>query len=335
MRPRFVLVVLAVVLALGAALWMLAPEKRQTVQQREPAAEPKKAQLQEATPSPPSSEVSKTTVEAARPDSQTQRSAVGGPVDLITDAQADAWQRQKAARELSKRLVPRAREALMEYLRVPQAEDEGQIGHVLKNDLMGALVYQQTPPAALPDLFEQIWRDKSQNEVIRDYAVQHLSVLYERLEEPAGWSLEQLSAGREAILRVLWEAARSSESSIAGTALLGLTRLSTSGAAINRKELAGLAARLAGDAQTQEAARISAIQVCCRLQATEALPLLVEAASWKSSSSVRLSAIGGLGLMGVREQVPLLEEVVREGDPRLQPAATLALNRIRERMGSR
>jgi len=252
----------------------------------------------------------------------------------ILDTAGDAWQRQQAVRALSAGLTAAELAPVMEFLRERHAEDETQVGHVLKNDLMDALVAQQTPQASLAELFTGIYQNPDQNTVIRDYAIQHLSTLSERLgESPAGWGTDQVAAQRRQIRDALWEAAADSQSSIAGTALIGLTRLSESDADVDRGRLGQSALKLAGSEATQSAARITALQVCARLQVTQALPLLAQVAENGTDVPLRLSAIGALGLMGGRVEAGLLRRISEAGDERLAPVAAVALRRIQEREG--
>ena len=48
-----------------------------------------------------------------------------------------------------------------------------------------ALCELNPPPAQLGDVLAQIYRDRSQDIVLRDYALQHLAAFYEQLEKVA------------------------------------------------------------------------------------------------------------------------------------------------------
>ena len=77
----------------------------------------------------------------------------------------------------------------------------------------------------------------------------------------------------------------------------------------------------------------TALQVCARLGVKEALPLLVQTAEQGGSASLRISAIGALGLLGGKPEMALLEKIAAGENARLAPVATAALRRIRERSG--
>ena len=259
--------------------------------------------------------------------------AVSLTVRDITNREGDLWARQKAARALPLNLSDADQKGLMRFLKVRQADDDGQGGHVLKNDLMDALVAQTSLAPELAAVLTEIDRDASQHEVIRDYAVQHLCLLSERLNEPIGWGADQVNSQRNLIQQALWEAANKPESSIAGTALLGLARLSETDTSVDPKRLTDLALNRARAVDTQEATRITALQVCARLQIKEALPLLVTAAERESGVSLRISAIGALGLMGGEREIAVLERIAQNNNPRLAVATAAAVKRIRQRLG--
>ena len=63
------------------------------------------------------------------------------------------------------------------------------------------------------------------------------------------------------------------------------------------------------------------------------LPLLVQTAEQGESASLRISAIGALGLLGGKPEMALLEKIIAGDNPRLAPVATAALRRLRERSG--
>lgn len=250
-------------------------------------------------------------------------------VRAIVDPQGDIWSRQKAVRALPNNLSPEARKLLTEFLGTWHEEDENQNGHVLKNDIMDALVAQATPSSVLLPLFTSIYNDTKQNLVIRDYAVQHLSLLSERLDQPSNWDAGKIQTQKQAIQKMLWQVLDEDKSSIFGTALLGLTRLSESDLTIDRQLLGKIALKAASAPETQEAARITAFQVCARLHLDEFLPVAMDAAQNDSSMMVRVSAVGALGLIGNSDQAPVLKQIA-ETNPRLKPVVLAALKRIQE-----
>jgi hypothetical protein len=250
-------------------------------------------------------------------------------IRMIVDLNADTLSRQKAVRALPRDLFPEHRKVLTDFLAARHPEDDGQGGHVLKNDIMDALIGQKTPGRGLADLFIGIYQDKSQNIVIRDYALQHLALLSERLDGPMIWDSGLVQTQQKLIQETLWQCAEARDSSMAGTALLGLTRISETHSDFDRNRL-GQAAIAMTDAGVDEAARVTAFQVCARLRVSNALPLTINAAQTDSSSIVRISAIGALGLFGNVDQVPILNQIA-ERNARFKAAAVLAMKKIQEK----
>lgn len=271
----------------------------------------------------------------AEASSAVKTSAGASLVSECMNLSGDLWRRQQAVRALPHDLTREDQETLIKFLKERHAEDDGQGGHVLKNDLMDALLAQESVWPELAEVFTAIYRDASQHLVIRDYALQHLSLLSERLNEPGqGGEASQALWQRQQIQQVLWEATVEDSLSMAGTALLGLARLSDSDATVDRRRLAATAQKIAtSEVGSNEAARVSAIQVCARLGDATALPVLVQAARREQSPLVRISAIGALGMLGGKNEVPLLQEFEAETEPRLKHVAEMALRRLERRAG--
>jgi hypothetical protein len=262
------------------------------------------------------------------PDSR-QRDVTLRTIRMIVDVKADPVSREKAVRALPRNLIPEYGKILTEFLTIRHAEDDSQTGHVLKNDIMDALIGQKTPEPGLAGSFVGIYQDKSQNIVIRDYALQHLVLLSERLDGSAVWDPALIQVEQKLIQETLWQTAEAHDSSMAGTALLGLTQISETHPEVDRNRL-GQVARDTTEIGINEAARVTAFQVCARLRVADALPLALQAAQNDSSSIVRISAIGALGLFGNADDVSILNQIA-EKSSRFKPVAMLAVKRIQER----
>lgn len=250
-------------------------------------------------------------------------------IRTIIDVKADTLSRQKAVRSLPRDLLPEYSKILTDFLIARHAEDDRQTGYVLKNDIMDALVGQKTPGLSLADLFIGIYEDKAQNIVIRDYAVQHLALLSERLDRPIAWDVSLIQAQQKLIQDSLFKCAEARDSSMSGTALLGLTAISETHSEVDRDRLGQAAVAMAG-VGVDEAARVTAFQVCARLQVSNALPVTVNAAQTDPNSIIRVSAIGALGLFGHADDIPILNQIA-ENSSRLRPVTALAIKRIQER----
>jgi hypothetical protein len=178
----------------------------------------------------------------------------------------------------------------------PDVEEEKMPAmRVLKNDILDVLLLQATPPTGLTDTMIGIYRDEEQDIVSRDYAIQHLTAWHEQgaLDAPDA---------KAKIRAALNEAVRE-RGSIAGTALLGLHRLSADDNGYDRAEIDRLALELARSEGTDTATRITAIQVCAERGLNEALPSLVLLAQKPCSVALRLSTAAAMRRLRGTDQV--------------------------------
>jgi hypothetical protein len=268
------------------------------------------------------------------PDHEQSNPEVLSPaVRLIVDEQADYTSRLAAARMAITNLTVEDRQALYNFLRQQSPLDKSQAGHVLKNQLLDTLCALNPLPEGLEDVLAQVYQDRSQNVVLRDYAVQHMVAFYEQMEKVPDDSQPAKQNDLSKVQRALWEALNETDSSIAGTALLGLEQLSEERVEFDQNRIAAKALQLAGGNDTGELTRITAFQVCARLNVQDALPLLEQAASQGQSISLRISAIGALGTMGNDQAVPLLNRLLNGTEERLKLPAQQALMQIELKQG--
>ena len=269
-------------------------------------------------------------------------------VQKIVDQNTSPMERQKAIRSLAGHMTDLDWEVLEPFLLRPDGLDKVQTGQVIKNELMDVLCAMNPPPASLGDDLIKIYRDRQQGEVIRDYAVQHLSAYYEQISTqpnsaPAQspvptlglFSQHQASpnsvSAQASIQAALWEAVQEPDGSIAGTALLALERLSQEYPEFDQGKIAATALQMVNDTQAGELTHITAYQVCGQLANTDALPAILSAAQNGETISVRMSAIGTLGSLGGVDQIPFLNEVLAGTEDRLKLAAQHALDQINAR----
>lgn len=253
---------------------------------------------------------------------------------LIFDGKANITQRLSAAHQLGRALTrPQIAELYAFLQALPGPQESNLPGlNVLKNDLVSLLQEQIDPPAGLTGTLIAIYQNPAQDPVTRDYALQHLVT----------WSEQGAADAPDAkprIYSVLRQAAQEN-TSIAGTALLGLHRLRVSdsralplpGSAFSGEEISQMALRMLLSANPPSAARITAIQVCAERDVAEALPPIQALAQTDSSTAVRISAIAALGWLGGPEQAVLLHRLEAEHSQDLKPAIEGALRRLRTRL---
>ena len=199
------------------------------------------------------------------------------------------------------------------------------VEHVLKNGLMDLLTRHGASPTNLLQELCALYSDRQQDSVTRDYAVQY--VIANCLRDTAG-----SAADRPVAREALWEALHETDSSIAGTALLGLHRLAATDLTIESNRLDEAALRLVSEPGVGNLARITALQVCAQRRLADALPSAVELARHGESVSVKAAAISALGDLGGQPEQELLQTLRKQDEPALRVAINSALRRLEKRL---
>lgn len=315
------LTIVAGLVAVGALLWLYERQARVT---RNSTLVPANGHRQTHQVSAVGSSAAATgKVPAGKPVPEAVRPILG----LSNESSAMRW---AAIGRLETRLSHAEREALYDYLRGHEAETNGPMRGVLKNDVILALRNQQPPPKELAGVLLGMFYDKEQDSVIRNYALQHLATWYDQ------------SAEKAPVLEALWAGTTDADASIVGTALIGLSRLAQSGtgfqpvspqrvADIDRARLTTVASAVAADSSGSDVARMTALQVCAELGIKDVLPTAVDLAQGAGSVPLRMSALAALGALGGADQAPLLNRLLAADDPRIQTAARAALRRLEAR----
>jgi hypothetical protein len=259
-------------------------------------------------------------------------------IQIIVNAQNDYMKRIAAVETLSATFTPEDERALRGFLLRPDAADSKQGTQMFKNRLLNTLCTLNPPPPWLGNTLVQMYRDRSQHAVIRDYAVQHMAEYFQQLK-----SITALSQGNNQavgaplpddafVMRdMLWEALSETDSSIAGTALLALSRLSESYPEFDRDRIAQEAIRLGKNEGTGELSRITAFQVCGELGVKGITSQLLRTASSEQTIPLRISAVAALGAVGDSDSRRTLTDLLNGTEPRLKLPAKLALTRIDQR----
>ena len=235
-------------------------------------------------------------------------------------------ERVKTVHALGTTLSSKEISALYAYLLTPGSPVAAtrQNENWLRNEMLNQLAEQETLPSGLADVLLAIYQDPQQDVVMRDYAVQRMTPVYERA------SSEEKAALRQA----LWQATGETDGSIAGTALLALQELAQTSEGLERNRVAETALQLATDEQCGELSRITAIQVCGQMGVNQAETLMLQLAQNASSIPLRISAIAALGDLGSNQSETYLRQVAWNADARLQLAAESALQRLHKRRGT-
>lgn len=145
-----------------------------------------------------------------------------------------------------------------------------------------------------------------------------------------------------------WDAVKETDNSIAGTALMGLSRLAADDLEIDGEKVAQTALALArgtimhqpssiithspstipSSPPISELTRISALRVCADLELETVLPLARCLAEEADNIPLQIVAIAALGDVGGLQEELLLRSIIREVASPLLPAARSALDRL-------
>jgi len=166
----------------------------------------------------------------------------------------------------------------------------------LKNQVMDKLLEQQSLPADYGAEMIGLYRNRANDELLRNFAVQHLELYAGALAVRGGYDAASDEASR--IRSAMDAASRETDSSIGGTAMLGLERLSRLDAQVDRAAIATRAAACAANASSDLQSRIAAVQVCgeMRIQASAAT-LRALGDDPAANTVLRLSARHSLSLL--------------------------------------
>lgn len=242
-------------------------------------------------------------------------------------------QRLDAVHTLPGSLQPFEIEALLWFIDskfADQSDLDNLTFNALKNDTVEALMRQPKMPAELGKYLVSMFRNKAHDLIWRNYCVQFFPAYYAKR-----WSAKapiQNEPDRLDMEKAFQEALTETSTHIAGTALLGLERLSATYANFDRVHLAGTALSLAKDEKVNIQTRIGAIQVCGAMKVDAFLPTARVLAQTGDNAAMRLAAIGTLGLIGVLPDRELLTSLAADKNLYTQKAAQNALKTLNGRM---
>lgn len=192
--------------------------------------------------------------------------------------------------------------------------------NVLRNDAADVLLAQDSPVPRLDRVMLAIANDPKHDLVWREYVIQKLPDLYLSVDN---------EKSRSRVLKELKSKAGDTEYIFAGTALLGLYRLSQSDTkAVAESEVRDFAWEIISNDSFAEANRITALQVGAKLgdqRAVEAARKLLAEAN--TSIPLRSSALATLGIANDSADLPVLEQYAKSPEYRLRTAAKAALEK--------
>ena len=128
------------------------------------------------------------------------------------------------------------------------------------NDVMDEMLNRSEIPADYAETMVALFRDKSQGDVIRDFAVQHIGLYAETLQMRGKYDAD---ASESATLRdALWDAAEETRTIVAVAAFRALADMTVFDPRIDVNRLDSRLASCVADASASPAARVMAAQLC-------------------------------------------------------------------------
>jgi hypothetical protein len=232
-----------------------------------------------------------------------------------------------AAHKLPKTLGEADRNALLNFLDERYGEKWSFLKPIqfnaVKNELVIALASQRADLAEpLADKLMKHFEDKSYDEMWRNYCVQFMGQLYDRMDQER----------RNRCVKLLGEGVLETKTCVPGAALIALKRISASDPkAVDGKELAAKAYAVLTDKEAIEINMTTSLQTCAQLKNENALPVARRLAGDAATPApLRISAIAALGQLGDQSDKELLRKLKASTDVRLSTASMAALKRLED-----
>ena len=141
-----------------------------------------------------------------------------------------------------------------------------------KNQVMDDLLNQPQIPSDYCDVMIGLCRDKSQDVLTRDFAVQHIGLYAQALARRGGYDAD--AAESSSLRAALFDAARETRTIIAAAAFRALADMSEFDLRVDARRLDALISRCAADSSSAPAARAMAIQLCGERRVRSSRPAL-------------------------------------------------------------
>jgi hypothetical protein len=188
--------------------------------------------------------------------------------------------------------------------------------NALKNEVLNRLKSQEGETIPLIRHMMNLYCDKSQDPVWREYCVQHLGTVF-----------KNASLYQGQLLTLFDDALNEKEGSLAGTTLIAMDQ-NVGVAGLSEESLAEKALAIAGSPSYNAASRTTALQIAARYNDRRALSLARAILNGKNDTHLMVSALAVLGQMGEAQDRSTLNAFVNSSDIRLRGAATAALTKI-------
>ena len=190
-----------------------------------------------------------------------------------------------------------------------------------KNIVLDKLVNQREAANAIGPILIEVYNvELNRDEVVGDYIVQHLKPYYELIVN-MGLTNDTGIPMVEDVEAIFWSATEQTHCSIAGTALLGMTRLShTCPASFDEADLGTRCLDIVNNPNSAAVAKIGALQAATMLGSADIINPARQLAVGSDDFVLRVSSIAVLGQLGDASDVELLYQMSLGAEDRLNPA---------------
>ena len=141
-----------------------------------------------------------------------------------------------------------------------------------KNQVMDELLSRPQIPSDYADVMIALYRDKSQDVLTRDFAVQHIGLYAQALDRRGEYDAD--AAESRKLRAALFDAAAETRTIVAAAAFRALADMVTFDTRIDERRLDSLLAACVGDESAAPAARSMAVQICGERRVRSSLPAL-------------------------------------------------------------
>ena len=141
-----------------------------------------------------------------------------------------------------------------------------------KNQVMDELLNQPQVPSDYADVMIGLYRDKTQDVLTRDFAVQHIGLYAQALNRRGEY--DAASAESQKLRLALFDAAGETRTIVAAAAFRALSDMSAFDSRIDAGRLDSLLAACTADASSDPASRSMAVQLCGERRVRSSLPAL-------------------------------------------------------------
>ena len=164
------------------------------------------------------------------------------------------------------------------------------------NDIMDVMLNRSEIPTDYAETMVALFRDKSQGDVIRDFAVQHIGLYAETLQMRGKYDS---NSSESATLRdALWDASEETHTIVAAAAFRALADMSAFDPRIDASRLDSRLASCVADSSASPASRVMAAQLCGERRVVAAKPVLARLAADRSQPEpLRLAASASIRML--------------------------------------